>query len=919
MDKPKKKRPGEGDRERRPSKYGEGGRAVGGQARRAAFKKIIPQQIKKPIGVKDVPEPGAQPDFLLEEAKAVGKEPSKNSAFNKLKLLQASINSRKGITQNTSSDAIGEDPISPDILEELFPKVGEKERPIQSREERKKRTKKQVERRPILRIATETEDDDHEILESCEEEAGAVAARTRSAQAEKGITNEICLAGGEDSGRNRAKDSKASFGREAIEDGEDDSNAELGTESRPSPKGDNLRGLSGFRAGGNGGDDGEVQGEVKTIRGRRDVTDQGSESGARDCAEDKVDGKANTGSNSKLGLGKLARRSPDGGDRTFRGNGGGLSGTEEGTGVDDSYVHFAQEEEVDGRFTALYPIAEGMGEDAQGEVNDPVSSERRYVSESDGYVEKISSKKDKSVAYTGARPKEKTSREVKEGNARGINGNRSLGNEEQETAEAEDDMVSSVSCASENGGNYNLEFGSERLCANAQEDAEADENGTRIGQRDVGDSHAHERSIRGRSKHTNRDSTSGEEEQGCSDNDDLQIAQRTRGEVQDKDIQRTGAIGTGEEIDGAYDSSYDGIGARGSEQRSISGTLVEEESLSGGEGDTLRKNNSRGRTNQQGRNQRGHTTGKGRDREGTVEDDRGDDTTGDREFVHRDQGREADTFVSGRDARANQKNRASRRSQEERFVKNGRGLDEGRDGELSTEDGSFRLHPVGENSSLSIRSRTGNPPASTLSTVPKSELKAPEKKHLPIFTQDSPVRPSITPYSPSVLVGVAALLDLPGAICDNCPLGEDKCPKFQLGSTCYYEENMEALPVRDRESFLPLMEHFAQIDVKRATRAVMIEQRATGQVANDPAVTRLIEKAQRSLRELEEIKTPIREQAERSITVIAKESGPAAPAQKGNLIQALMSSLSPPKSLPPAQESNIITIEPEHVSVLTDD
>jgi hypothetical protein len=597
-----------------------------------------------------------------------------------------------------------------------------------------------------------------------------------------------------------------------------------------------------------------------------------------------------------------------------------------------------------------------MGEDAQGEVNDPVSSERRYVSESDGYVEKISSKKDKSVAHTGARPKEKNSCEVKEGNAGDVNGNRSLGNEEQETAEAEDDMVSSVSCASENGGNYNLEFGSERLCANAQEDAEVEDeeyastnnasvrsNSPEEASSDhllIGDDSGTDTekvpalSGNARSKFRLRASSSRRDTQhsGSSSGNyavadggkdhaygDPQIAQRTRGEVQDKDIQRTGAIGTGEEIDGAYDSSYDGIGARGSEQRSISGTLVEEESLSGGEGDTLRKNNSRGRTNQQGRNQRGHTTGERRDREGTVEDDRGDDTTGDREFVHRDQGREADTFVSGRDARANQKNRASRRSQEERFVKNGRGLDEGRDGELSTEDESFRLHPVDENSSLSIRSRTGNPPASTLSTVPKSELKAPEKKHLPIFTQDSPVRPSITPYSPSVLVGVAALLDLPGAICDNCPLGEDKCPKFQLGSTCYYEENMEALPVRDRESFLPLMEHFAQIDVKRATRAVMIEQRATGQVANDPAVTRLIEKAQRSLKELEEIKTPIREQAERSITVIAKESGPAAPAQKGNLIQALMSSLSPPKSLPPAQESNIITIEPEHVSVLTDD
>lgn len=812
MDKPKKKRPGEGDRERRPSKYGgEGGRAVGGQARRAAFKKIIPQAKKTP-GIKDVPEPGAQPDFLIEEAKAVGKEPPKNSAFNKLKLLQASINSRKSVTQNASPGTGSQDPISPDILEELFPKIGEKERPIQSREERKKRTKKQVERRPILRIATETEDDGLEENAPPEEHS----------------------LHGQHSGRwNDSREIKSNLREEnplsvlRHEEEINGSDTEHPTEGTQLATSDGNGDLYRYSDRGSARSGGRFEGDASELSVEMGEQIDRTESGARDFEEDKVNEReASSGSINRLG--KLARGSSYGGDRTFRGDRGGLSGIEEGTGINNSYVHFAQEGEVNGRFTSLHSVTEGMGEDAQGEVNaeegDGHATVHAYDSTEDENKEGglancagVVGKKDRSkkasveLGYEGVPERIRQETRASDKRSRGIDAlEEELSQEhvESDTREASEGVASRVYSA--NSGRQNSKDkerkdrastktrdvgdvnGPERLCANAQEDAEV--------------------------------------------------------------------------VDGTeYDSSYDGDGARGSGEGSVSNPIVEEESLSGGEGSTLRKNNSRGRTNRQGRNQRGHTTGERRDREGTV-----------------------------------------------------------RDEELSTEDESLGQDPSSRNLTLVSKASKGlgavQSTSSALSTVSQSGLKAPEKKHLPIFSQSSPVRDSITPYSPSVLAGVAALLDLPGAICDNCPLGEDKCPKFQLGANCYYEENMEALPVRDRESFLPLMEHFAQIDVKRATRAVMIEQRATGQVANDPAVTRLIEKAQRSLKELEEIKTPVRAQAERSITVIAKESGSPAPAQGSNLIQALMSSLSPPKSLPPAQqESDIITIEPEHVSTLTDD
>ena len=81
------KRPGEGERERKKSVYGEGGRNVGGNARRANLKfgtkpaainrpsASAPKLIAKPKPeyVDDLPEPGGHPRSLTEAAEAKGR------------------------------------------------------------------------------------------------------------------------------------------------------------------------------------------------------------------------------------------------------------------------------------------------------------------------------------------------------------------------------------------------------------------------------------------------------------------------------------------------------------------------------------------------------------------------------------------------------------------------------------------------------------------------------------------------------------------------------------------------------------------------------------------------------------------------------------------------------------------------------
>jgi hypothetical protein len=144
----------------------------------------------------------------------------------------------------------------------------------------------------------------------------------------------------------------------------------------------------------------------------------------------------------------------------------------------------------------------------------------------------------------------------------------------------------------------------------------------------------------------------------------------------------------------------------------------------------------------------------------------------------------------------------------------------------------------------------------------------------------------------------------------------ETCPQYKANHQCYYEENFEALTSRDGEGYIAMLEVFADIDTKRALRAHMVEQRMSGQTANDPAVTRLLEKAVQSRIRLEEIKRPVKQEAERSVSLVMKETGAATSSPGGGLISALMSTLAPRSPSPPSS-SEPLTIDT--VGELTED
>ena len=180
-------KPGEGTRERKPSKYGEGGRQVGGEARKAQLRlaklgakplSASPKQgasssavsIPKvsPIktttgpsrgsssaglteaeedslfeatndpGDRDVPDPGDHP---------VGSNPS---AFSKLQALVK----RSGNSPNQEAASAAPTPavISGHELDELFEKKAEVERPTRASEEQREKTAKARAKLPILKL-----------------------------------------------------------------------------------------------------------------------------------------------------------------------------------------------------------------------------------------------------------------------------------------------------------------------------------------------------------------------------------------------------------------------------------------------------------------------------------------------------------------------------------------------------------------------------------------------------------------------------------------------------------------------------------------------------------------------------------------------------------------------------------------------
>jgi len=149
----------------------------------------------------------------------------------------------------------------------------------------------------------------------------------------------------------------------------------------------------------------------------------------------------------------------------------------------------------------------------------------------------------------------------------------------------------------------------------------------------------------------------------------------------------------------------------------------------------------------------------------------------------------------------------------------------------------------------------------------------------------------LTAYTEDQEVDLGAFLELTSVVCNDCPISA-KCPKFKEDHTCAYEESLEGLSSRDEENFLPALELLADVQFKRARRAVMIEARQTGGLL-DPAVTKQVEVAVNALERVRGYKLPVvQQQPSTTAAFVVQQTGQ--PAQEGGgLIGKLMASLAP--------------------------
>lgn len=177
---------GEGTRERKPSKYGDGGREVGGNARRANLKRFsLPKAgtVKPPVtfvdeDIDDLPEPGGHPEALAAKAEEQGKHLPNQSPFARLRAMSNTLGKGEELSEDLLKSSLDQTQhgttVSPDLLDSLFSPTREIPRPTRTREESIQQLKKMRTRIPILRKTTriiEAKENDHE-------EDGAVADRT---------------------------------------------------------------------------------------------------------------------------------------------------------------------------------------------------------------------------------------------------------------------------------------------------------------------------------------------------------------------------------------------------------------------------------------------------------------------------------------------------------------------------------------------------------------------------------------------------------------------------------------------------------------------------------------------------------------------------------------------------------------------
>jgi hypothetical protein len=139
---------------------------------------------------------------------------------------------------------------------------------------------------------------------------------------------------------------------------------------------------------------------------------------------------------------------------------------------------------------------------------------------------------------------------------------------------------------------------------------------------------------------------------------------------------------------------------------------------------------------------------------------------------------------------------------------------------------------------------------------------------------------SRTPYTQRQAEQIAAIMGMPGVVCNNCPAAES-CPEFKENTTCVFEEDFSGLSARDAMNLVPRLELFADMQAKRAVRGAFLEARiAGGQI--DPNVTRQIEIAAMASQRVMQIKQAAAGQGTQSISVISQGGG-------GGLISKLMS------------------------------
>lgn len=144
----------------------------------------------------------------------------------------------------------------------------------------------------------------------------------------------------------------------------------------------------------------------------------------------------------------------------------------------------------------------------------------------------------------------------------------------------------------------------------------------------------------------------------------------------------------------------------------------------------------------------------------------------------------------------------------------------------------------------------------------------------------------VTPYTTEQESQIASIMGTPGVICNACNMSEN-CPQFKEGATCAYDSDLQGLSSRDVNNILPSLEVIADLQKKRALRAVMVEARqANGQL--DPMTTRQLEVAAAAAERVLKYKLPMQQTMQRSVAVVSQAQGQA---QGGGLLQKLMSGI----------------------------